>query len=53
MSLEPPGRAGRREAASSVAPIVELSTLPAFLPRDAHRTRVDEASFCENLLEAP
>ena len=39
MSLESPGRAGRREAAFSVAPIVGLSTLPASLPRDAHRTR--------------
>src|SRR5439155_17406720 len=35
---EPWGRAGRRDAVSSVAPIVELSTLPASVPRDDHRT---------------
>ena len=33
------GRAGRRAAASSVAPIEPLSGLPASLHRDAHRTR--------------
>ena len=36
------GRAGRRAAASSVAPIAPLSGLPASLHRDAHRTRCNE-----------
>ena len=35
---EPQGRAERRAAASSVAPIAPLSGLPASLHRDAHRT---------------
>src|SRR5712692_73520 len=33
-----PGRAGRRDASSSVAPIALLSGLPASLPRTTHRT---------------
>src|SRR5947207_4811052 len=33
MTAEPPERAGRRDAASSVAPVGELRTLPASLPR--------------------
>jgi len=36
--LSLPARAGRCEAVSSVAPIVKLSTLPASLPRNDHRT---------------
>src|SRR5206468_7589534 len=38
-AAEPYGRAGRRAAASSVAPIATLSGLPASLHRDDHRTR--------------
>ena len=35
---EPPGRAARPDAASSVAPVVRLPRLPASLPRNEHRT---------------
>src|SRR4249919_2861851 len=37
-----PGRAGRRDAASSVVPIAPLSGLPASLRRTAHRTHSTE-----------
>ena len=43
-----PGRAGRRDAASSVAPIALLLTLPASLPRTRPSHPVAEASFCES-----
>jgi len=37
MSLVPPGRAARPEAASSVAPMLKSMGLPASLPRNDHR----------------
>jgi hypothetical protein len=43
MTAEPPRRAARPEAASSVAPIALLSRLPASFPRNDHRTADDES----------
>src|SRR5205823_11872590 len=38
MKPEPPGRAGRPLAASSVAPVLPIRALPASLPGTDHRT---------------
>jgi hypothetical protein len=50
MSLVPPGRAGRREPASSVAPIWHrIWALPASLARTAHRTLATKHIMLEPL----
>jgi hypothetical protein len=50
MSLVPPGRAGRREPASSVAPISHsIWALPASLARTPHRTPATKHIMLEPL----
>ena len=49
-SAESPEHAGRRDAASSVAPIALLLRLPASLPRTRPARPVDEPSFRNEFL---
>src|SRR5881409_2628310 len=51
MKHGPPGRAGRRDPASSVAPIALLWTLPASLSRTRPSRPISAWSFRNELLE--